>query len=548
MNIHIENIVKILNALGNNWPLILIVIGVILFLYYRKSIETALKKNSVTTLKVAGTEVIFSPQKDSTLESEATKNVKVLTQEISLKNSDEETAINQENEISEKESGNILHELFKTIVNERAFEKADELYDEWALSETNSDFIIHVYYGYQGLKFDNGDTTASKKILEKIEFQNLDKNKFYGYEILGKSYKKLGALDKAIPFYLKAAELIKDELKKVELYNITAECYYRISCKEEALNLLNSQLNKLNLDGSKVALLKGIAEIYGYEGNFLVKSVILSKALTLTPNDTGILFDVAYSYSKCNLQHSSLLYYKRLITINRNDESAFNNLGVLLDELNLPIISVKNLKKAVELGSNSAVNNLASRYVYAGFTDEANRVIENADKSNDVKGSFTESQANIETSIVEETNREQKYIEISKKIQRYHEKFANGLLNTEHLDTIKTGLWHTKQYRYDVKILYDGNNIELTWYDSQNFEQKITGYFIQGLSGYFTYLEKISDKTMGFSNPLTGKIEERPASNAIKSYDGFFYIDSNEIHFISFNDNDIQKEIIMARL
>jgi hypothetical protein len=84
---------------------------------------------------------------------------------------------------------------------------------------------------------------------------------------------------------------------------------------------------------------------------------ILERILEITPDDNSTRFSLAYKYSDRN-NDLSLFHYLRIPEHERKS-MAWNNLGVVFRQLDLPAKSVEAYRKAEEMGGTLAMSNIA---------------------------------------------------------------------------------------------------------------------------------------------------------------------------------------------
>src|SRR6185369_1067483 len=110
----------------------------------------------------------------------------------------------------------------------------------------------------------------------------------------------------------------------------------------------------------------------------------LEKALEIKPENTSLRFDAAYAQSHTDLSQLALANYDTLIRQEPDNSMAINNLGVEVDRLNMPIRSASYFKDSAEKNNTLAMANLGYRYLNRGFAKEAEEILRNAQKLENV--------------------------------------------------------------------------------------------------------------------------------------------------------------------
>lgn len=109
---------------------------------------------------------------------------------------------------------------------------------------------------------------------------------------------------------------------------------------------------------------------------------VSEKLIDMRPGNTEARFNIAYKYHEEKMPDLALYHYQKIPTASRSD-TAWNNLGIVLGELDMAGKSISALEKAVQEGNSLAMGNLASRYLRAGFTAQAGKLLKEASEKSD---------------------------------------------------------------------------------------------------------------------------------------------------------------------
>ena len=144
----------------------------------------------------------------------------------------------------------------------------------------------------------------------------------------------------------------------------------------DAIEQLRNVVSEFGDNDAKASALDKISEIYEAAGDGLMAAKALEHALELTPSDKDRRFTLAYLYSQHHQRHLALFHYKILTDQDATYSSALNNLGVIYDELKLPVNRVETWRRAADWGETYPLGNLAIKLIKQGFYDEARRILD----------------------------------------------------------------------------------------------------------------------------------------------------------------------------
>jgi hypothetical protein len=150
--------------------------------------------------------------------------------------------------------------------------------------------------------------------------------------------------------------------------------------QEVARELVLAQLHLFTDADARASAIILLATLYAdTNGKPSYRSFALRElAANLRPNDTTILFDLAYAYSEAGAEKMALLTYERLVARDSKTGTGLNNMGVSAARLSLPFTSIEYYRKAEAQGEPLAMANLAWKFIEAGFASEASALIKKA--------------------------------------------------------------------------------------------------------------------------------------------------------------------------
>ncbi|WP_163267821.1 tetratricopeptide repeat protein [Chelativorans alearense] len=98
-------------------------------------------------------------------------------------------------------------------------------------------------------------------------------------------------------------------------------------------------------------------------------------SLSRNPENSPLRFRLAWSYNKEEDYIKAYMNYCIIIRQDERDGTVLNNMSTILDKYELPIESVRHLRRAAEIEHPYPLGNIAIRYAEKGFVDEAERAI-----------------------------------------------------------------------------------------------------------------------------------------------------------------------------
>ena len=370
-----------------------------------------------------------------------------------IKRSDE-AKIDEQIEPSKVEIGDkktqLLNKLTGALYKERNISKAQKIFEEELKSLLSPDEKIS-FLGYilrESHKL--GDQEAFRKLQQMVKDSN---NNPLAIKQIAYHLKETGEYEKAKNQFLLAKSkcninLSEDKKRIVECYIQAAWCLALDDNYDAAIDLLRESLFESNLKEYKANILGNMAYISKNKDHFENFFFYAEAVLENDPYDTGLRFDLAYAYSDNKNEKLALLHYKKLTTTMTEHNAGLNNLGVSYDRLELDAKSVKNFLKAANNDSTLAMANLASGYLNEGFTDDARKLIDKANKlyrkGIEVHPNISASQSRLMNMFKEEKEKEKGILLEANKERKFRIKYVNSLYSdkTVSKDQIE-GTWET---------------------------------------------------------------------------------------------------------
>ena len=151
---------------------------------------------------------------------------------------------------------------------------------------------------------------------------------------IGRCYEFAGDFEKAATAYEAAAASMSKETPRVLAASAVARCLYNSGNKKKAFERLMAELETSSEQDGLTKLYGTLASLYEKDGNGLLRAVALEKVIEITPNETGALFQAAYSFPSGEFDELALAHYMKVADFQRGDSAALNNSGQRFFALN----------------------------------------------------------------------------------------------------------------------------------------------------------------------------------------------------------------------
>lgn len=447
-----ENTLKIIETIGRQWPFLLVIFVIIIFIIKWNTIWAFI--GGITNIKVKRGETELEIAKEEKTEKEELPKLDSQKTE-----SIETTSVNKENKEQEDESVK-----YRKLLEDRKFSEAKTAYEKILEKEPSEQkrkersisnfYLRHIY----------GDVKAFDEFEEyvtKVEGNNELKSEINS--TLSLFHKDSGDFKKAVQLLKDAIELTSEEENKAYLVSRISDLHFENDEKQKSIEILIEYLPLLNSRKPKYILYRSIAQYYEKEKNKLLESLAYHKALECQPNDISLIFSAAYNYSQVEDKFKDIGYllYKKLLFINPKHESALNNLGVSYKNLEMPFKSVQYYKKALEVKSTIAASNLAYLLMDGGFENEAEEYLKNAQQNDNIHDNVFSAASNLKTRLNNEKEKEDKVKIKAEKKYRFLSSYGEAIFSFEKIKIDDSTKW--KYSTYEVKIETENNKVIISW-------------------------------------------------------------------------------------
>ncbi|MCO5239656.1 MAG: hypothetical protein M9904_06345 [Chitinophagaceae bacterium] len=460
------NIVETIKAISGTWPLVLIIIVTIFVIVYRRSLGKFIQRFNKVSGKTGPVEVNF----EQTNIQEPPSNPGIIQGSNTNSNLKETMLEKGTEEVKKPTFFNIYKELKNGNLN-----KADEIFEEIQTKVTNSDEREKNNYSYLYFKFQYAGINTIEELEDLISKSKNKTNRITGLLFLGDCLVKAKQYSKAEE-NLRSAYMLcisDDEDRAVDIVLEIANCFSEASKPEDAIAYLKDIKKNFIKDKNIAKLYWKLASFFDSDSNWLERCLAIELAVKHDPTSKEYLFEAGYSYSNLYRETEnkilplSLLHYKELVSFSDN-AAGYNNLGVAYSELQMPNKAVKNYKKAIDLKNTLAASNLAYKYIYQGFFEEAKTLLEQAKNETNVDKNVWQALKRIEDDVKEESNKESEVMQLAKATQAFIRKFGTEYFNDQRNSSIGiSGKWKVNDFEVSIKQLSNPIYYEITWKDDK---------------------------------------------------------------------------------
>ena len=508
---------KFIEAIGELWPLVLVVCGTFLIWIFRKSIEEILPK--LTKVKTRNAEFDLGGGKEK--EPEAPYQ----TAPDNLERPKEEEEPSPITEAQDNEEPISLLSFWFAL-RARNFDKADEI--EKKLLETETDglekerlSITCLSYRYQ-ITNDKPALTTLQEYNESEDEQRV-KLKSYTLAQLGSCYRATEQYDKAISAFKQAADSAATEDERIPSIVQIAQCQIKSGLPEEALQLLSKELEGALSEEKRATLFREIASTEKELGDKIMESVALEKVTEYEPRDSNAAFAAAYAQSHVSMPYISFKNYLRETHLDPESSMGTNNLGVQLAELDMPMQSVRYYRSAETKGNTLSAANLASLLISKGFHTDARELLIKAQNADDVHPNVNRALAAIGDQEAQEAERWKKCEELAEQHKRFLRRFAEAYYTPRHPLPRFVGNW-LLQSGEEINIVQEKDAFSMEWGSGAN-RTKITGQQKNGGAKVIIYRTESSPFSL---------TTDSPSYDAGTSGLAYLSTDPSEIHIAAF--------------
>ncbi len=342
-------------------------------------------------------------------------------------------------------------------------ERAEEAYKQARDAEQNPDQKLYTQALYLRARYSRGDSTALDRLQDLVERAKEAPTVLHAvYQLLGSAYDVADDFYNAIEAYERAVEAAESEEQRARYVGALAHTLCESGDSDEAFKRLTNELERATDRTALSTLYSSLASLYKETDNLELRAVALQKATEYKPSDNELRFDAAYASNEDNFNALALMHYDILLRLKPDDSSALNNMGVLYDQLDMPIQGTAFYKAAAKNGNTLAAANLAYQYLNAGFADAAKEVLNTAMKAESVHRNVSQAIAAVGRQEEAQSNKSTETLDAARQQYRFLLAFAEAYFRTPSVDPRFEGDWRLLGDG-EVEIGRDTDKLEIKW-------------------------------------------------------------------------------------
>ena len=446
-----NSLIQVVQLLFDNiWPLIIILI---LFLF-RSPITDLIKR--ATSIKYKKGESSFS------IDTNDTQSPNTETPPIKQQEQKKEKVVSDTEQIKiSKDPLSWFPNLHKAVLA-KDFEEAQRIFFEYSANESDETALLkHKSMYYYVLFADGNDSQALEKLEDMYTKSTTPSVKLDAAEWLDLCYKQASLNKKALAMWQEMFETVTDEEYRTDITIRLAGSLNVESNPQKGKELLLARLRNESKPYKIGNLYKALSDIESELGNETLAVYCLDKTLEFRANNDDT-FDSAYRASECDIEDISISNYLNLVKVNSENWTAYNNLGVKAQELEIPSIAISYYKKATDSKSSLGLTNYGYLLLEAGFIDEA---MEAAQKALAIEDPHENAHALITAINKKKTVEAEKWkelVNIASKRQKLKRQYTEQYYLGD--SKLLEGDWTVKNDRVTINI--ENNKIDVVWDES----------------------------------------------------------------------------------
>lgn len=447
---HQDGATTFVEALGDLWATLLVLVIGLAVVYFRKEIKQFLAEAHLFRFRARGNS--FEVQRPRNTQHETTQPLT----EVAA------TAAPQSEKVENAASTSQLEPVQQMMLAffDRNISEAERLYKEIQHAESDRETKTNVEALYLAYRFQYaGDGSAIKRL------ESLADTAEFPVRIhmwIAWCYRSTSETERALTAYEEALASARSDEGRANAAEGIMYCYAEIGNFESAVAIAETVLAAVSDESAKRTLYRSLAATYKTAKDELFRAIALEKVVELMPADPGARFDAAYSQSESGLNEIAMNNYRELLGFKPDHLVAKNNLGVAYKALDLPILAIDQYREAQEAGNALAAANLAYEYIEAGFEREASEVIEKVKNCGDPPTRLAYAIAEVSARRQAEGEKVGKVKSEGEKKSRFLRAFADAyFVNAENARFSAVG-WITEKGEA-VELSRDGSKFKATW-------------------------------------------------------------------------------------
>lgn len=369
-------------------------------------------------------------------------------------------------------SGRMSFEAMQNALKERNFEKARKIFQEFQKSQDQPPHLKNeAFFLWQSFIF--GDVYALAQLHELAQNPETTADTYYW---LAQCYYHTDDFTNAIKYFDKTLQSANEGPIVINSIISAADCLFNLGKRSEAYLKLINHIEENSSSKDNVILYESLAGLYSKASEKALQMAALEKVIECKPNDTDLLFKIAYAYNADEIGKFSdrlaLLHYSKLLSYNPNDSMALNNIGVAYTSLGMPAKSVHFYRKAIDLNNTLAMANLAQIFLNSGMETEAEELLTLARRQDDVHSMVGQAIVRLSEIREKEEKTKERSLSSARECQVFILKFSNAWFETKFSEAKFNGVWYFDEVT-EIELIQTGNEVTAKW--TNNSDHAITG-------------------------------------------------------------------------
>ena len=460
---------------GNQWPIILILLCCIAVIYFRKEIKVFLSNKRITSVAGVGLEDASEKENlvlDTVLDEQPKKESEI------VKSQDLEE---EGNEIEEKGEESNLSNLFHKILIEE-FDKAEEMFAE-ILKEADNNMEkarITTTYKYYLVRFSSKGSLKDYVTYVESEITEpsiLALSNYY----LGLCFQKFTNYNEALKCFLLAYDNL-DPTERVDCASQVCSCHFELHGVNKAIGKIKEYIN-VHEEKDKAILYHKLSEFYEKTGDKRMEYLALELAFSNNLFSKKNEFSTAHTAEDGGVfRFVQLFHYNNLFNkIGKNDyyyDAVTNNRGVVLGRLKLSGLAVDDYYRSKDSKDTLAIANLAYLLISIGFYNYAEELLIEASKTEKPHDNVWSALKKVKEERKEESDKLEKYIPIGKRVHQLVQRLAVQKLMNNVPFEMHESVWQMNEVNVNGRIIkeewkdleqeLEGMSITLSWSEKED--------------------------------------------------------------------------------
>lgn len=277
-------------------------------------------------------------------------------------------------------------------------------------------------------------------------------------EYLAKSLGEYEHRSEAAERFEEASELSDDPVEKIRLEGAALRQYGKDGRTEKYGNLVRSIKSKAaSGKEAEVAAANALKDFFEVtrQNNALIAA--MERMVELVPDDFSTRFSLGYEHSEVGNRDLAFVHYRK-IPYQLRSRVTWNNLGVVLDQFNMPNKSVEAYRAAEKQGETLAMANLGYKFLAAGFLHEAQQLCDKALGTKDFHKNVSELLVRVKSIIEEEDSKRDEVLAKARPKAEFFRRAGAAVLAIE--PTNIDGSWQGPEC--SLSLVCDGADLKMS--------------------------------------------------------------------------------------